>query len=73
MTNVQEIEAAIGRLAPQELEELLAWLDQFSGPQPIDLRIEADADAGCLDRLMQEAANDYRSASAAALTERLFG
>jgi hypothetical protein len=61
MTNVQEIEAAIGRLAPQELDELLAWLDQFSGPQPIDLRIEADAAAGRLDKVMREAADDYRS------------
>jgi hypothetical protein len=60
MTDVQEIEAAIGCLAPQEFEELLGWLDQFSGPQRIDLRIEADAAAGRLDRLMQEAADDYR-------------
>jgi hypothetical protein len=61
MTSVQEIEAAIGRLAPQELEELLVWLDRFSGAQLIDIRIEADADAGRLDKLMQEAADDYRS------------
>jgi DNA replication protein DnaD len=67
MTNVQEIEAAIRRLGPQELEELLAWLDQFSGPQPIDLRIEADAVAGRLDKLMQEAADDYRSERTRAL------
>ncbi|HEY2544446.1 MAG TPA: hypothetical protein VGI46_00120 [Candidatus Acidoferrum sp.] len=46
---VQEIERAIGTLSQEELEELRLWLDQYAGPQPLDLCIEADLAAGRLD------------------------
>ena len=61
MTEVQEIERAIGDLTSQEVEELLLWPDHHTEPQPIDLRIQADATAGRLDKLILEAADDYRS------------
>jgi hypothetical protein len=55
---VQEIERAIGTLTQEELEELRLWLDQYSGPQPLDLRIEADLAAGRLDGAVQSALDD---------------
>lgn len=55
---VQEIERAIGTLTQEELEELRLWLDQYSEPQPLDLRIEADLVAGRLDGAVQSALDD---------------
>ncbi len=55
-----EIEQAIGELTQQELQELLAWLDEYAGPQLLDRRIEADLDAGRLDEAVQEALADER-------------
>jgi len=57
---VAEIERAIGALTEQELRELLAWLDEYAGPQPLDRRIETDLAAGRLDEAVQEALDDER-------------
>jgi hypothetical protein len=45
LNTVQEIERAIDALTPRELEELYTWLDQHC-PQPIDIQIRADLEAG---------------------------
>jgi len=55
---VQEIERAIGTLTQEELEELRSWLDQYAGPQPLDLRIEADLATGRLDGAVKSALDD---------------
>jgi hypothetical protein len=55
-----EIEQAIGELTQQELQELLAWLDEYAGPRPLDRRIEADLAAGRLDEAVEEALADER-------------
>jgi hypothetical protein len=55
---IQEIEEAIGTLTQQELEELRVWLDQYAGPQPLDVRMEADLASGRLDRAIEEALED---------------
>jgi len=57
---VAEIERAIGALTEQELRELLAGLDQYAGPQPLDRRLEADLGAGRLDEAVREALDDER-------------
>lgn len=57
---VEEIERAIGTLAPQELEELRLWLDEYAGPRPLDRRIEADLAAGRLDKAVQGALEDEK-------------
>ena len=56
---MQEIERAIGNLTPQELEELRLWLEQYSKPQPIDVRLEADLATGRIDKRIQRALDDY--------------
>jgi hypothetical protein len=55
---VTEIEHAIGALTQQELQELMAWLDEYAGPQLLDRRIEADLAAGRLDAPVQDALDD---------------
>jgi hypothetical protein len=59
LNTVEEIERAIGSLAPQELEELCVWLDQQ--PHPIDNRIQSDLAAGRLDHAIQRALDDEKN------------
>ena len=54
---VQEIERAIGALAPSELEKLYAWLKHY-GPHPIDLQLETDIAAGRIDDRIKRAIAD---------------
>lgn len=54
---VQQIERAIGELAPGELKELYVWLDQ-NYPQPIDDQIQIDLEAGRLDAAISRALVD---------------
>ena len=59
MSTVQEIEAAIRQLSPDEiakLREFIADLDH----EAWDAQIEADAAAGRLDALAEEALRDFR-------------
>jgi hypothetical protein len=59
MTNsaLEQIENAIGRLTPHELQELYVWLDQHH-PQPIDERLAMDLAGGALDRAIFRALDD---------------
>lgn len=59
LNTVEEIERAIGSLAPQELEELCVWLDQQ--PHPSDTRIQSDLAAGRLDQTIQRALDDEKN------------
>ena len=62
LSTVEEIERAIGALTLQECEELRSWLDEYmQQPQPIDLRIQADAVAGRLDRAVQRALDNEKN------------
>ena len=60
LNTVQEIERAKGALTPQEWEELRLWLDQYTQPQLIDTRIQADLAAGRLDKTVQQALEDEK-------------
>ncbi len=57
LTTVKDIERAIGTLAPQEIEELYAWLDEHY-PHPMDARVQSDLSAGRLDRAIHRALDD---------------
>jgi hypothetical protein len=59
MTNLRDIEKAIDQLALHDYEELLSWMDER--PQPIDLQLEADLDAGRLDELIDRAVADHQA------------
>lgn len=60
MTTVTEIEAAISRLSPKELGELIAWLQEHHAGT-WDRQIEADLEAGRLDSLLSEVEAEYRA------------
>jgi mRNA-degrading endonuclease RelE of RelBE toxin-antitoxin system len=58
MSTVAEIESAIEKLDPKEIRRVGDWLDELH-ERLFDERIEADAKAGKLDKLMEEAKQDY--------------
>jgi hypothetical protein len=60
LTTIQDIERAIGTLTPREIEELYVWLDEHH-PNPIDVRLESDLDAGSLDAAIQRALDDEKN------------
>jgi hypothetical protein len=60
LSTVTEIERAIDALTPQQMEELLAWLDQRY-PQPIDAQLKADLDAGRIDDRINRALADHQA------------
>ena len=56
---LKDIEAAIEKLAPPELDRFRDWLDAFNAAR-FDARIERDAESGKLDGLADAALADYR-------------
>jgi hypothetical protein len=58
---LEEIEAAIERLTPQECDDLRQWFEKYHHPQPIDLQLEADLAAGKLDNRIQRALADQEA------------
>lgn len=59
MTKLEEIEGAVAKLAPGELERFRAWFEQFDAAR-FDEKIEKDARAGKLDALADRALADLR-------------
>jgi hypothetical protein len=66
MDTVLEIERAVERLTPTELASFRDWFARFDG-DAWDQKIEADATAGRLDSLVNEALADLRSGRCAEL------
>jgi hypothetical protein len=60
MTTVDEIRAAIERLAPEKLAELRRWFAEFDAAE-WDRQFEADARAGKLDAPGAEALGDLNA------------
>lgn len=60
MTKIEEIEAAISQLSPEDLAKLRDWFEEFDA-RLFDERIERDAKAGKLDKLIAEARANSRS------------
>ena len=63
MSTVQEIESAITKLKPKEIQAVAEWLEAFRADL-WDRQIEADAKAGKLDKLIRKAKADYRAGRA---------
>lgn len=57
--SVQEIELAAKQLPPNELDELIGRLSDFSHVE-WDKQIEADLDAGKFDALFDELEDEYK-------------
>lgn len=60
MSEVEQIESRIKNLSPAELAKLRAWFAEFDA-QVWDRQIEADANAGKLDRLVSESMTEYKT------------
>lgn len=58
--SIQEIEAAIAQLPAQEVQELMAWLEELHA-QMWDHQIEEDLEAGRLDDLLSEVDKEYEA------------
>ena len=58
MSTVKEIESAIAQLDPKDVQAVADWLQEYR-EELWDRQIEADAKAGRLDPLMEEAKQDY--------------
>ena len=59
MSTAEEIEVAISTLPPEELNRLRAWFEQFDADS-WDKQWEEDAKAGRLDRLADQALEQFR-------------
>jgi hypothetical protein len=64
MSTVQEIEAAIVRLKPDEIEEIARWFAERR-EESWDRQLEADAKAGRLDHIIAKAKADARAGKSA--------
>jgi len=63
MTEIEKLEKRIEGLSPEELAKFRSWFIEFDS-RVWDRQIEADSNAGKLDRLVNQALADYRSGKA---------
>ena len=63
MSTVLEIEAAISKLPPKEIEAVADWLAELR-EEMWDRQIAADAQSGKLNSLIHEAKTEYRAGKA---------
>ncbi len=60
---VKDLENAVARLAPEQFAEFRAWFEAFDSAR-FDQKIEHDAKLGKLDRLGDQALEDFRKGHA---------
>lgn len=60
MQSIRDIERAIDALTPEQIQELYRWLDRRH-PQPIDVQLKADLEAGRLDTRIARALADHKA------------
>ncbi len=58
--SVQEIKAAITQLAPEDITELAAWLEEYQA-QAWDEQIARDVQAGRFEPLIQRAREQFKA------------
>ena len=63
MSEIEQLEQRIESLPPQDLAKFRAWFAEFDA-RVWDAQIEADAKAGKLDGLINEALTDYKAGKA---------
>jgi len=60
---IEDLEKAVAKLPPDRFAEFCAWFDEFDAAR-FDQKIERDAKAGKLDRLSDQAIDDFRKGRA---------
>jgi hypothetical protein len=63
MSEVEQLEERVAKLAPRDLAMFRTWFVEFDA-RVWDEQIEADAKAGKLDGLIAEALADYKAGKA---------
>jgi hypothetical protein len=63
MTALESAEKAVEQMSPAELAAFRRWFAEYDG-EIWDAQIEADAEAGKLDALAEEALAEYRAGKA---------
>ena len=58
MTTIHEIEKAVSALPSNELEQFRKWFDEFDA-KAWDKQFEDDATSGKLDKIAENATDDY--------------
>lgn len=56
---IDDLEKPVAKLPPEQFAEFRAWLEEFNAAR-FDQKIELDAKAGRLDRLCDQAIDDFR-------------
>ena len=60
---IEDIEKAVSKLPPDQPAEFRAWFEEFDAAR-FDEKIERDAKSGRLDRLADQALDDFRKGRA---------
>ncbi|RWP38253.1 hypothetical protein [Mesorhizobium sp.] len=60
MSKLEQIEKSVAELSPEELKAFAAWFETLKADM-WDRQIEADAKAGRLDKLAEQALADHRA------------
>ena len=60
---VEDLEKAVAKLPPDQFAQFRAWFEAFDSAW-FDQKIERDAKAGRLDRLADQAVEDFRNGRA---------
>ncbi len=60
MTKLEQIEKSVAELSPEELKAFAAWFESLQADLS-DKQIKADAKAGRLDKLAEQALADHRA------------
>jgi uncharacterized protein YcbX len=63
MMSIQELEQAVIQLPPKDLVRFREWFDEFDA-QVWNKQFETDAKSGKLDKIAEQALNDYRAGKA---------
>ena len=60
---IEDLEKAVSKLPPDQFARFRAWFEAFEATR-LDQKIERDAKAGKLDRLAEQALDDFRKGRA---------
>jgi uncharacterized protein YcbX len=66
MMSIQELKQAVTQLPPKDLARFREWFNEFDA-QVWEKQFEADAKSGKLDKIVEQALNDYRAGKAKGL------
>jgi hypothetical protein len=60
---IEDVEKAVAKLPPDQFAKFRAWFEEFEAAR-FDQKIERDANTGRLDRMADQAIDDFRKGRA---------